>query len=221
MTRGGRPKDGETGERRCIVTRESGPRAGLIRFVLSPEGEVLPDLAERLPGRGMWVTADRAALEKAVSRGLFARAARQTVKVEPALADRVEALLAERLVQLIAMGRKAGLAIAGREKTRESLVNGTAALLVQASDGSVREKAALRPPEGENTLVSCLSGHELGLAFGRDSVIHAAMLAGGLTDRVKIEALRLEGLRHGHTRQAAGDGSAGDDGPRGKRFGTE
>jgi predicted RNA-binding protein YlxR (DUF448 family) len=206
-------------ERRCIVTRETRPKAGLIRFVAGPDGEILPDLAGRLPGRGIWVSADAAALRRAAGKGLFARAAGRPVQVPADLPERVEALLARRLVELIALARKAGQAMAGLEKTRGALVSGEAALLLQAADGSARERARLRPPEGENTLVSCLFAHELGLAFARDRVIHAAVLAGGLGDRVKDEALRLSGIRDTVNRQAsrdaAGTGSAGE-GSRGR-----
>jgi predicted RNA-binding protein YlxR (DUF448 family) len=206
-------------ERRCIVTRESGPKAGLIRFVAGPGDEVVPDLAERLPGRGMWVSADAAALRQAGARGLFARAAKRPLKAPADLAERVEALMAQRLVELVALARKAGQAVAGLEKTKAALASGEARLLLQAADGSARERGRLRPPDGENTLVSCLFGHELGLAVARDRVIHAAVLAGGLCDRVRDEALRLSGIRVG-THQlpppdGAGDGSAGE-GPRGK-----
>ena len=196
MTRGGRVKDRDEPERRCIVTRDTGPKAGLIRFVAGPDGEIVPDLAGRLPGRGIWVSADAATvLAQAAAKGHFARAAKRQVRVPPDLVDRVEALLAARLVELVALARKAGQAVAGLEKTKEALVSGEAALLVQAADGSARERARLRPPEGENSLVSCLFGHELGLAFARDRVIHAAVLAGGLGDRVRDEALRLSGIR--------------------------
>jgi len=220
VTRGGRVKERDQPERRCIVTRESGGKDGLIRFVLDPEGRVLPDLAERLPGRGYWVSADRATLERAVAKGLFARAARQPVKVAPDLVAIVEAGLARRLVELIALGRKAALAVAGLEKTREALVKGRAALLIQAADGSARGRAELRPPEGESTLVACLFAHELGLAFGRDSVIHAAMLAGGLTDRVKGEARRLTGIR-GTTAPSGLETDRRESAPAVKGFGTE
>jgi hypothetical protein len=108
---------------------------------------------------------------------------------------RIEAGLARRLVEAVALARKAGQAVAGLEKTRAALMSGKAALLLQAADGSARGRTALRPPPGENTRVSCLLAHELGLAFGRDSVIHAAVLAGGLADRVRDEALRLSGIR--------------------------
>ena len=109
--------------------------------------------------------------------------------------------------------------MAGLEKTKAALVSGEAALLLQAADGSARERAQLRPPEGENSLVSCLFGHELGVAFARDRVIHAAVLAGGLGDRIRDEALRLSGIRDvtkgTASADAATDGLAGE-GPRGK-----
>lgn len=197
MTRGGAAKTEDEPERRCIVTRESQSKTGMIRFVVGPDDEVVPDLAGRLPGRGMWVTAEADVLAKAVGKGFFARAAKQAVKVPPDLAQRVETGLARQVVDLIAMARKAGQAVTGFEKVKGALVGGKARLLVQAADGSARGRAELRPPAGENTLVSCLFGHELGLAFGRDNVIHAAVLAGGLSDRIKNEALRLTGLRPG------------------------
>lgn len=195
MTRGGRHKQRLEPERRCIATRQSTSKAGLIRFVVAPDGTVTPDLAERLPGRGIWVSAERAALERAVGKGLFARAAKQPAHAEPDLPERIEELLARHLVELIAMARKAGRAVAGFEKVKAALIGGEAAVLIQAADGSVRGRAALRPPEAENALVSCLRADELGLAFGRDSVIHAAVLVGGLADRVRDEALRLAGVR--------------------------
>lgn len=210
MARGGRVKDRDTPERRCIVTRQTGPKSGLIRFVVGPAGDVVPDLAGKLPGRGMWVAADRATLEKAASKGHFARAAKQAVRVPPDLAAQVEALLAGRVVDLIALARKAGLALAGLEKAKAALVSGQAALLIQAADGSARGRAALRPPPGANSLVSCLFGHELGLAFGRDSVIHAAVLAGGLSERIRDEARRLGGLRGEEFSAPSSDGAHDD-----------
>lgn len=219
MTRGGRVKARDEPERRCIVTRASGPKAGLIRFVAGPDGEVVPDVAGRLPGRGMWVSADADALKAAAGKGHFARAAKRQLKVPPDLPERVEALLAERLVELVALARKAGQALAGLEKTKAALVSGEAALLLQAADGSARERAQLRPPAGENTLVTCLFAHEMGVAFARDRVIHAAVLAGGLGDRIRAEALRLSGIRDvtkgTASAGAAADGLAGE-GPRGK-----
>ena len=187
--------DPELVERRCIVTRESEPKSGLIRFVAGPDGQIVPDVLEKLPGRGIWVTADRKTLAEAVKKGLFARAAKAKVSVDDALVNQVESLLTRRVIDLISMGRKAGIAIAGLEKVKTLLVDERAKLLIQASDGSERGKSALRPPNGPESLINCLTSAELGMAFGRDTVIHAAMTRGGITDRVHYDATRLAGFR--------------------------
>jgi predicted RNA-binding protein YlxR (DUF448 family) len=197
-------------ERRCIATGESAPKAGLVRFVVGPDGVVSPDILGRLPGRGIWVTADRAALDRAVTKRLFARAARAPVVVPDGLADTVEAQLARRVIDLISLARKAGQAVTGFEKVKEWLERGEAALLVQASDGSERERARLRPPKGNDSLIACLTAGELGLSFGRDRAIHGALAAGGLTARVVEEAARLAGLRRATGGQVGG-GTAGKD----------
>ncbi len=204
MTRGGRKKERDEPERRCIVTGETGPKAGLIRFVAGPEGAVVPDLAGKLPGRGIWVSAERAALEKAVKKRLFARAARAPVTAPEDLADQVEAALVRRLVETLALARKAGEAVAGYEKVREWLARGEAAALVQAADGSARGRAKLRPPAGPESHVTCLTAREMGMAFGRENVIHAALAAGGLCGRVVEEAARLARLRGWHGGSDAG-----------------
>lgn len=194
MTRGGRDKDRDEPERRCIVTGDVQPKAGLVRFVVGPEGQLVPDLAEKLPGRGIWVTADRAAIEKAAKKGLFARAAKAPVTVPENLGDIVEAGLARRVVDHISLARKAGLAVAGYEKVKGWLADGKAKVLLQASDGSERGKGKLWTPEGGRWF-GCLTASELGLAFGRDSVVHGALAAGGLSKRVVEEAAKLTGLR--------------------------
>lgn len=195
MTRGGRDKDRSVPERRCIVTGEVGETAGLIRFVIGPDNAVVPDVAGKLPGRGIWVTATRAALETAVKKNLFARAARQPVTVPPTLVADVEARLVARLIERISLARKAGQAVAGREKVLDWLVKEEAVLLLQASDGSPREKSRLRPPPGKATHFEVLTASELGLSFGREHVIHAALSAGGLTEMAREDALRLSGVR--------------------------
>jgi len=199
MTRGGHQKTREGPERRCIVTGASQPAAGLVRFVVGPEGLVVPDVAGRLPGRGIWVAAERAALDRAVAKKLFARAARAPVTLPEGLVALVEAQLAQRLVELVSLARKGGAAVCGYEKTRDALIKGLAgrpaAVLLQASDGSLRERARLRPPEGSDAPVTVLSAAELGMAFGRERVIHAALAAGGLATRVVEEAARLAGVR--------------------------
>lgn len=196
MSRGGRIKERDEPERRCIATGEVQPKRGLIRFVAGPDGVIVADLAEKLPGRGIWVAADRAAIEKAAAKGLFSRAAKAQVKAPDGLADLVEAALAKRVVELVSLARKSGRAVAGFEKVKGWLAEGRAKVLLQASDGSERGKGKLWTPTGGRWF-GCLTASELGLSFGRDHVIHGALAAGGLTDKVILEAGRLTGLR-GH-----------------------
>ena len=195
MTRGGQQKDRSEIRRKCIVSGEVCPTEELIRFVVGPEAKIYPDLGQKLPGRGIWVRADRASIEKAVQKGLFSRGAKMRVSVDPALVDQVESLVQQRLLQAVSMARKTGRAICGLEKVKAALVSGEADVLLQASDGSERGKSALRPPNGEDSRIEALTGAELGLAFGRDNVIHAAILSGGFTNRVLFEAGRLKALR--------------------------
>lgn len=194
MSRGGRENTNEEPERRCIVTGDVQPKAGLVRFVLGPEAMIFADLAEKLPGRGIWVTSERAVIEKAAAKGLFARAARTQVKLPENLADLVEEGLAHRLIELISLSRKAGDAVCGFEKVKGWLAEGRARVLFQASDGSDRGKGKLWTPEGGRWF-GCLTSSEMGLAFGRDHAIHGALAAGGLTPRVIREAARLAGMR--------------------------
>jgi predicted RNA-binding protein YlxR (DUF448 family) len=195
VTRGGRERMRDEPERRCIVTGEVQPKGGLVRFVVGMAGEIVPDVAGRLPGKGMYVAASAEAVGTAARKGLFARAARQPVTVPAGLAGDVEAQIARRLIETLSLARKAGQAVSGLEKVKEWLVAGTAAVLVQASDGSLRERARLRPPGGAETRIDCLTGQELGLAFGRERAIHGALAAGGLAKRALEEAARLAGFR--------------------------
>ena len=197
MARGGHNKHRDDVERKCIVTGDVQPKAGLIRFVVGPDNQVVPDVLGKLPGRGIYVTADRAVLDKA-QKGQFARSAKQPVTVSDGLADEVERQLARRVIDLIALARKAGLAVCGFEKVKGWLSGPERIrVLVQASDGSERGKTKLWTPEGARYF-GCLTAAELGLAFGRQSVIHGALAAGGLSDRVVEEASKLRGLREGN-----------------------
>ncbi|APX22473.1 MAG: hypothetical protein CML50_24795 [Rhodobacteraceae bacterium] len=225
MSRGGRDKDRADGpERRCIATGESQPASGLIRFVVGPEGQLAPDIAGKLPGRGIWVSSTRSALEKAAAKGLFARAARAPVKVPDALPELVEQMLARRVVELISLARKSGGAVAGYEKVKDWLGKEEADVLIQAEDGSARGKTKLSTP-GWGSYIGWLTADELGLAFGREKVIHAALGAGGLTQRVVEEAQRLKGLRVGRADADTAAGAAGAakaaGGGRGRRKGYE
>ena len=195
MGRGGVSKDWQDGpDRKCIATGEVQPKYGLVRFVVGPEGQVVPDILGKLPGRGMYVAADRAAIELAAKKNLFSRAAKTQVTVPEDLVEEVERQLARRVIDLISLQRKGGRAVAGYEKTKGWLQNEEAEVLIQAVDGSGRGKSKLSTPH-YGQYIGWLTADELGLAFGRQTVIHGALASGGLTLRVVEEAQRLKGVR--------------------------
>ncbi|MFD0910336.1 RNA-binding protein [Ruegeria arenilitoris] len=195
MGRGGVQKERSEGpERKCIATGEVQPRYGLIRFVTGPDGQVFPDVASKLPGRGVYVSADRKALDTAVGKKLFARGFKAQVTVPQDLVDEVERQLSRRVIELISLARKSGDAVAGYEKVKSWLDREEAWVLIQAVDGSGRGKSKLSTPHF-GKYIGWLTADELGAAFGRQTVIHAALASGGLAKRVVEEAQRLRGLR--------------------------
>jgi len=186
----------ETGPlRRCIVTRERLAKAAMIRFVIGPDRSVVPDLAARLPGRGIWLSAKGDVLETARAKGGFARAARGPVSVPADLAGIVRAGLLRRIAELLGLARRAGQAIAGFEKAQATLRAGRAGLVMQAADGSAEECARFRSgaPDGLRVIVP-LDASALGAVFGRDRVVHVAVTPGRLADALAGEAARLAGL---------------------------
>lgn len=190
--------------RRCIVTRESKPVLALLRFVLAPDGAVVPDVQGVLPGRGIWVTADRASLETAVAKGLFARAAGCSVRTDPRIADVVEAQLVRRCLDLIGLSRRGGGAVSGFEKVRAFLAKAQAGLLLAAADGADDGRGKIERLARGLPVVATLDRHELGRAFGRDQVVHAAVAPGGIADQLKAAARRLSGFRQPSAERGAG-----------------
>jgi hypothetical protein len=186
-------------ERRDIASGEVMDEARLIRFVAGPDGQVTPDLARKLPGRGLWVAAERAAVETAARKGLFARAAKAKLTAAPDLADQVEALLLARLLAGLGLARKAGDLTCGYEKVLAAVATGRTAALVEATDGSAEGRRKLlaagrrlaRPPR----LVGLFSSAQLGLALGGENVIHTAFLAGRGAERWTSDVERLSGFR--------------------------
>ena len=195
MARGGKSDARSEGpERKCIVTGEVQPKHGLIRFVAAPDGQIVADILGKLPGRGIWVSADRKALEEAAVKGAFSRAARTKVTVAEDFVQEIDLQLARRTVDLISLARKSGEAVAGYEKVKDWLIKDYAEVLIQSSDGSERGKSKLSTPYG-GVFIGWLTSEELGLAFGRQTVIHAALASGGLASRIVEEAQRLKGVR--------------------------
>jgi predicted RNA-binding protein YlxR (DUF448 family) len=184
-------------QRRCIATGTIGERSRLLRFVVSPDGELVPDVASNLPGRGLWLTPRRDIVERAVATRRFARAARRPVSVPSGLADRVEVLLAQRCCDAIGLARRAGLAVAGFEKVSEAIRAAKAALVVSALDGAAGGRAKIRALGRDLPLARVLTAAEMGAVFGRDRVVHVALGGGRLGTRLLADAEKLAGFRSG------------------------
>jgi uncharacterized protein len=178
--------------RMCVVSREVRPIDELIRFVVSPQGDIVPDLKRKLPGRGMWISASRQAVAEAVRRHQFSKAFKRDLRVPPTLPADTETLLVRSVSEALAIAAKAGQAVAGFGKVETALKEGTVAVLIHASDGAqdgIRKLDALARQmggqEGGNggnrpqiPIVTALKSVELDLALTRSNVIHAAVLAG-------------------------------------------
>ena len=167
----------------------------MIRFVVGPERQIVPDLAARLPGRGIWLSARADVLETARTKGAFARAARGQVMVPPDLTSDLKASLARRIGDTLGLARRAGQAVAGFGKAREWLVAGRAGLVMQASDGSPDERSRfLAGWRDKVRIVAPLDAAGLGAVFGRDHAVHVVVGAGRLAEMLGIEAGRLAGI---------------------------
>jgi len=185
-------------ERRDIVSGEVMDEARLIRFVAGPDGTVVPDLARKLPGRGLWVAADRASVATAAKKGLFARAAKAQLKASAELPDQVESLLKSRLLSGLGLAKRAGDLTSGFEKVSSTISSGKAAWLIEASDGAADGRGKLlrlarhqSPPPG---VFGLFAAAELGLALGGENVIHTAFLAGRAAERWAQDVRRLAGF---------------------------
>jgi hypothetical protein len=174
--------------RMCAVTRQVRPIDELIRFVVSPQGEVVPDLKRKLPGRGLWVSASRQAVAEAARRNQFSKGFKRDVRVTATLAADTEALLVRGVVEALAMAAKAGQVISGFSKVEGALAQRQVHALIHASDGAAdgirkldavaRQNAGNGDESREIPLVTALTSEQLDLALGRSNVIHAAVLAG-------------------------------------------
>ncbi|MEO9874404.1 MAG: RNA-binding protein [Anderseniella sp.] len=182
--------------RMCALTRAQRPRGELLRFVASPDGDLVPDLKENLPGRGVWLSLSRASVAEAVKRGVFARALKAQITLPDNLSDLVARLLLKDAMSCLSLASKAGQVVAGFEKTEATVVHGRAAVLIAASDGAEdgRRKLSgkLRAADQADRLVECFASADLDLALGRTNVIHAAINPGGLARKFMTCARRYE-----------------------------
>ncbi|MDD3444208.1 MAG: RNA-binding protein [Zavarzinia sp.] len=193
-------EDGPGPVRRCIATGEKLDRAAMIRYVVGPHDELVPDLKAVLPGRGFWTCASRAAVETARAKKLFVKAAaraghRGVLAVPDDLADRIEALLVQRCQGLLGLARRAGEVVTGFDKIESHIRKAPVGLLLGASDGARDGKRKLRAQTGAAMCSELLTSAELSLALGRENVIHAAFKPGRLAEQFLSEAKRLAGFR--------------------------
>jgi hypothetical protein len=191
-------------ERFCAVTGAVKPVEEMIRFVVSPDGAAVPDLKRRLPGRGIWITASRAALRTAVARKAFARSFKREVRVAADLPETTERLIETAALNALAIAHKAGRVAIGFGKAEAALANGNASGLLHASDAApdgVRKLAAALRRTGEIeksvAVLNQFSSGQLDLALGRSNVIHAALLAGPESKAFLARVARLEQFRAG------------------------
>ncbi len=205
------PRRGRPGaERFCAVTRAVKPVDNMIRFVVGPQG-VVPDLKRNLPGRGIWITADRKTLAEAVARKVFARGFKQEVKVAPDLVDQTERLLLRSALDALAIAGKSGLAVTGFSKVEAALEDERIVALIHAAEAAPAGIAKLaqalrrRQADGPVPVITRLSGGQLDLALGRSNVVHAALLAGPASDTFLARCQRLERFLTG---DPAGSGKA-------------
>jgi len=197
----GRP---EQSERRCVLSRSSGPRERMIRLVRAPDGGIVPDIDENLPGRGVWIQTDRSALETAIGKGKAADAISRGLKtrVSPTqisadLPVRIDALLLERVRNRLGLERRAGRLVAGFEKVRQALRTRRVRVLLEASDGEhdgCRKLRALAAPDV--VVAEALTRDQMSLALGRGNVVHAAVEHGGGAERLIREIDRLVAWRN-------------------------
>lgn len=179
--------------RMCVVTRRVRPIDELIRFVVAPSGEAIPDLKRKLPGRGLWVSASHKAVAEAAKRNLFARGFKKNVRAPATLADDTARLMVRGVIEALAISAKAGQVVSGFTRVEDALRQRQAAALIHAADGAAdgirkldgiaRQMAAEATPGSQNLgrvlpVVTVLTSDELDLALGRSNVIHAALLAG-------------------------------------------
>jgi predicted RNA-binding protein YlxR (DUF448 family) len=203
-------KSGTGTERSCAATRTVKPIEDMIRFVIGPEG-VVPDLKRRLPGRGLWITADRTTLAEAVARKVFARGFKRDIRVPPELVDQTERLLARAALDALAIAGKSGLVATGFAKVEQAIARDCVAGLLHASDagadGVAKLASALRrrldgaPP----TIIEAFTSAQLDLALGRSNVVHAALRAGPASDTFLRRFQRLERFRTGMSGEGVGE----------------
>jgi len=193
-------------ERTCALTRELKPVAELVRFVVGPAGDAVPDVKRKLPGRGIWLTATSAAIEEAIRHNVFARGFKREVRIAGDLAVQTERLIERSALDALAIAAKAGSVLTGFSKVEAAIGRDNILALIHAAeaadDGKRKLAAALqRNPGGElseTLVIEAFTGAQLDLALNRPNVVHAALLAGPGSVTFLTRVARLTLFRTGH-----------------------
>lgn len=202
-------------ERTCIVTRSVLRPDQMIRFVAGPDGMVVPDLKRSLPGRGVWVTAQRSKVDEAVQKKAFARGLKQQVKAAPELGEQVDALLENLALGALGFARKAGECTSGGGKVETALAKGKTIGILHAADAApdgVRKIGSLvwAAQEASEKTIPVWQGFssvQLGLALGATNVIHAALTRGGAAKNCLRRVADLAAYRELMVPGLVGDGT--------------
>lgn len=181
--------------RRDLASRQSGEASAMVRFVVDPSRRLVPDLGGRLPGRGFWVAADVSSVQAALKKRVFDRQAGGPVTVPDDLPGLLERLLAQRCLDTIGLGRRAGELVSGFDQVAAILATGERGVLIEASDAAVHGKQKLRAKHGDGPVVTSFTRMELGQALGRDAVVHAWLRHGRLATRLMDDVAKLDGFR--------------------------
>ncbi len=194
-------------ERHCALSRILKPVDEMIRFVIGPDGNAVPDVKRKLPGRGIWITATRAALDDAIKRQVFARGFKRNVRVAPDLTAATERLLERSALDALAIAGKAGQVVGGFAKVEAAIGRDDLKALIHAADAAADGKRKLdaalqrKTPEKsrEIAIIELFTGAQLDLALNRPNVVHAALLAGPVSETFLGRAKRLERFRTGNS----------------------
>jgi uncharacterized protein len=181
--------------RTCIASGAQRPKADMVRFVIGPDDRPVPDLEEKLPGRGLWLSAERHVIHTACAKNLFARRARCRVQIDADMPAALEGLMARRCIRWLELARRAGQAVGGFDEVRRGLAHGGGGIVLSARDGATGSRDKIARIAQGLAILDALGAVEIGAAFGRERVVHALVSAGGLAENLLRDMTRLSGLR--------------------------
>lgn len=173
-------------ERRCIVTGAMLPKSALIRFVIGPGQQVVPDISGKLPGKGLWVSCSRDAVAQAAKQKIFSKVARKQALVPENLAEQVGELLKAVCLNMLSMAKKGGALVTGYTKVSALQEEKKAVCVIRACDSAFAAQEQQSPVNGKAAVISIFTNEELSQALGRENVVHAAITRGAMADKCRM-----------------------------------